>query len=150
MTRFPALALAALLTIAAPPIASAAEPSPENWIGTWVGTWPEDIAHTELRIDGIEENGRVSGEYCHQHVGYPWFITEFARHADAKPVLTDGAVRWEEPSRKGAPRRWEFSFIDPDTLRMRYRNQHNRTHIVDLRKTQSRCLDRWTPAHGES
>ena len=143
MTRLLASTLVAFLTAATTPLASADETVTDRWLGTWVGTWSDRSTHTELRIDAIDGAGRVTGAYCHLDIDRPWSITDFALHTAADPKLADNAVRWEEPSRKGALRRWEFTFVDSDTLRMRHTNQHNRTHILHLKKGPSRCLDRW-------
>ena len=143
MKRSVALTLITLAVLAISPAASAADSTTDRWIGTWVATWADGETRTELRIDQIEDRGKVHGVYCHRDVRRPWSITDFGLHLEADPKLENDALRWQQPNRRGAPSRWEFSFRDADTLRMRFTNRHNRTHILDMHQGESKCVARW-------
>jgi len=141
-----ALAIAVTTLLSASPSTAEAEVSP--WIGTWTATWPDGATRTELRIDAIEGT-EVWGSYCHQDAGWPRKIDDLGGDAAIQPRLSDGALSWQTTGHKGAAKRWEFRLED-DTgpeMRFRFRNQHNRTHVVVLTRVEepSPCLGQWVP-----
>lgn len=141
------IGFAAILTIITLPAVHAAAPDTDTgenpWIGTWTAVWPDKETRTELRIDAIDNAGQVTGTYCHRDFRKPWNITELGGTSRVQPRFDGKGIRWQLPSRKGAPQRWEFTVEPSSKLRMRFTNLHNRTHVVVFSKDPSRCLDRW-------
>ena len=147
MRQRSAITLAAVLTIITLPAIHAATPDPaasgRPWLGTWTVVWPDKVTRTELRVDELDDTGHVTGSYCHRNFRKPWNITKLGGTSSVQPHFDGTTVRWEIPSRKGAPQRWEFTVERNSKLRMRFTNLHNRTHVVQLEKGRSQCLDRW-------
>ena len=118
-----------------------------SWIGTWVASWPDGATATELRIENIT-GGKVIGAYCHKDIGRPRKVRDLGGpNAPTQPRFEDDAIRWETTAHKGAPKRWEFRLESENTIRFRFRNQHNRTHIVMMQRHpgNSDCLGQWQP-----
>ena len=140
--RTAAIAAVAAMTISA--LATAAETTPEAYLGSWTGQGPNAQVTTEIRIERID-GGDVYATYCRRHGRYR--VYDLHPDGPTPGTLTAEGVTFEVKSEPNNLR-WQFTPTVDGGLELSHRTAKGKSLRLTLEREEGPCLSRVAPRSG--